>query len=54
MAFSLKSAASMKAGVAAGRVTRKNCVAVRAGKFDEELMKTAVRMGKSWGLGKGA
>ncbi|KAF5828396.1 fructose-1,6-diphosphate aldolase isoenzyme 1 [Dunaliella salina] len=41
MAFSLKSAASMKAGVAGGRVTRKNCVAVRAGKFDEELMKTA-------------
>eukprot|EP00983_Pelagomonas_calceolata_P018987 597578-Pelagomonas_calceolata.AAC.1 len=45
MAFSLKSAASMKAGVAAGRVSRKNCVAVRAGKFDEELIKTAVRKG---------
>jgi len=43
MAFSLKSATSMKAGMAAGRVSRKNCVAVRAGKYDEELIKTAVR-----------
>jgi hypothetical protein len=42
MAFALKNAVAQKAGVVSRSQGRKTCVAVRAGKYDEELIKTAV------------
>lgn len=46
MASALKAAAPLKAAAGISRAQgRRNCVAVRAGKYDEELIKTAVSTG---------